>query len=393
MSGTLNTIYNNVSYALHVNSEALIQLQEQTSTGSLINRASDDPSTAFRILELNSQKTSLEEYTNKLEEVSNTLEMSSSVIDSISSTLSEAQTRLTQIVSGVYSDESKKSTAEGINDLLEQIVSLANTKYNREYLFGGGDSASEPYLVERTDGEITRVTYQGNYENRNIEIAPGVNSSAFFVGSDLFQSDDRGEPIFLSDTGAQAGTGTSNVRGNQWLTVTGTVGNYSLSIDDGLSTFTTDGTDTNLAVTHSITGEVLYVDTTQINSTGVALIQVPGTQDIFNSLITIRDALRNEKDLPDAQLGDVLDTAFSSLEEARELLVQAEVSVGSKIGFLDDIQDSLENLSYSTEDETSRLQNADIAQIAIDLSRREVLYELSLSVAGKLLSLSLFHYL
>jgi len=379
MSGTLNTIYNNVSYALYVNSEALLRLQEQASTGSLINRASDNPSTAHRILALNSQKTSLDEYTNKLEEVSNILQLSSGVIDSISSTLSEAQTRLTQIVSGVYNDESRKTTAEGINDLLEQIVSLANTKHNREYIFGGGDSTSEPYLAERTDGEITRVTYRGKEENRNIEIAPGVQSSAFHVGSDLFQSDDRKEPIFISDTGVQAGTGTSNIRGNQWLTVTGTAGHYSLSIDDGLSTLTTDGTDSNLAVTHSVTGEVLYVDTTQINSTGVALVHVPGTQDIFNSLITIRATLQNEKDLPDAQLEDVLDTVFSSLEEARELLVQAEVSVGSKIGFLDDIQDSVENLSYSTEDETSRLKDADIAQIAIDLSRREVLYELSLS--------------
>jgi len=393
MSGTLNTIYNNVNYALHVNSEALLLLQEQTSTGSLINRASDDPSTAYRILELNSQKTSFEKYTNKLEEVSNILEMSSSVIDSISSTLSETQARLSQIVSGVYSDDSRKSTAEGINDLLEQMVSLANTKYNREYLFGGGYSASEPYQVERTNGNISRITYQGNDESRNIEIAPGVQSSAFYVGADLFQSDDRSEPNFISDTGVRVGTGTSNIRGNQWLTVTGTAGNYSLSIDDGLSTFTTDGTDTNLAVTHSVTGEVLYVDTTQINNTGVVLVHVPGTQDIFNSLIGIRDTLKNEKGLPDAQLKDVLDTAFSSLDEARELLVKAEVSVGSKIGFVSDIKDSIENLSYSTEDETGRLQNADITEIAIELSRREVLYEMSLSVAGKLLSLSLFNYL
>ncbi|MBN2314733.1 MAG: flagellar hook-associated protein FlgL [Sedimentisphaerales bacterium] len=393
MSGTINTIYNNVSYALHVNSKALVQLQEQASTGSLINRASDDPSTAYRILELNSQKTSLEEYTNIIEETSNFLEMSSSVIDSIASTISEAQTRLTQIVSGVYSDESRESTAEGINDLLEQIVSLANTKYNGEYIFGGGYSASEPYSAQRTDGEITRITYQGNDESRNIEIAPGVQSSAFYVGADLFQSDDRCEPTLISNTGVQAGTGTSSVQGSQWLTITGTAGNYSLSLDGGSTTFTTDGTDTNLAVTHSVTGEVLYVDTTQINSTGAALVYVPGTQDIFNSLITIRDALRNEQDLPNAQLDDVLNTAFSSLQEVSELLTQAEVSVGSKIGFLEDIKDSLVNLTYSTEDETSRLEDADIAQIALDLSRREVLYEMSLSIAGSLLSLSLFDYL
>jgi flagellar hook-associated protein 3 FlgL len=393
MSGTLNTFYNNVNYALHLNGEALIRLQEQSSTGSRINRVSDDPSTAHRVLELNSQKSTLENYTDNLLEVSSMLELSASTIGDIASVLSEARTRLTQIASGIYSDESRSTAAEGINDLLEQVVSLANTQQAREYLFGGGHSSTAPYTVERTDGEITRVTYQGNTENRNVEVAPGVNSSAFFVGQDIFHSDDRGEPIFLGDTGAKAGAGTSNVRGNIWLTVTGSAGDYILSIDDGLSTFHTDGTDTNLAVTDSSTGKVLYVDTTQISDAGIALVQVPGTCDIFNALITIRDILRNENELPDDQFQEAVDSVFTSLNELSERLVQAQVSAGTKIGFLDDVKDSLENLTYHTEDETTRLQEADIAQIAIDLSRREILYEMSLSVAGKLLSLSLLDFI
>ena len=67
--------------------------------------------------------------------------------------------------------------------------------------------------------------------------------------------------------------------------------------------------------------------------------------------------------------------------------------MGSKIGFLDDLKDSLNNMKYDTEDEVTRLQQADIAQIAIDLSRREVLYQMSLAVAAKLMSLSLLDYI
>jgi flagellin-like hook-associated protein FlgL len=73
--------------------------------------------------------------------------------------------------------------------------------------------------------------------------------------------------------------------------------------------------------------------------------------------------------------------------------VKAEVSIGSKIGFLDDLKYSMENIQYNTEDETTHLQEADIAQIAIDLSRREVLYQMSLSVAAKLMSMSLLNYI
>jgi flagellar hook-associated protein 3 FlgL len=393
MSGTLNNIYNNVSFALHLHTEAMAGLQEQASTGSRINRTSDDPSVAYRVLGLSSQEKSLGNYIDNLSEVLGMLEFSSTVIEDVASTLTEARVRLTQISGGIYNDQARQRTAGGINDLLEQIVTLANTKHTGQYLFGGGSTASAPYLAERTNGEITNVTYQGSYENRNIEVAPSVKSSAFHVGNDIFHSDDRGEPAFLGDTGASTGTGTSSVRGDTWLTVTGSAGNYDLSIDDGLTTFNTNGTDTNLAVTNSVTGEILYVDTTQINNTGVDLVRMPGTYDVFNTLISIRDKLRNDKGLADAQLQEVLDGSLVSLQEISGILVQAEVAVGSRIGFLDNLKDSLKNLKYDAEDETTRLQEADIAQIAIDLSRREILYQMSLSVAGKLMSVSLLDFI
>ena len=62
MSGILNSIYNNTSFALHLHAEAMGALQEQVSTGSRINRASDDPSAAYQVLGLNSQKRSLQNY-------------------------------------------------------------------------------------------------------------------------------------------------------------------------------------------------------------------------------------------------------------------------------------------------------------------------------------------
>ncbi|MHC4112155.1 MAG: flagellin, partial [Planctomycetota bacterium] len=216
---------------------------------------------------------------------------------------------------------------------------------------------------------------------------------AFYVGENIFSSDSRSDPVFLGDTGAEAGTGTSSVSGSTWLTVTGSVGNYDLSIDGGLTTFNTDGTDTNLAVTHSVTGEVLYIDTTNINSIGDALVAVPGTHDIFNTLITIRDLLENEKGYSDAQVLELLRDSFNSLDEINNLLVRTQVSIGSKISFLDNLKDSLKNLKYNTEDETTRLQEADIAQVAIDISRREVLYQMSLSVAARLMSMSLLDFL
>lgn len=393
MGGSLNNIYNNVSLALHLHTDAMARLQEQVSTGSRINRVSDDSSAAFQVLGLNSQQSSLGNYIDNLSEMVSLLEYSSTIFQDMISAVSETKVRLTQVSSGIYNEEARKRTADGINEILEQLVALANTKHMGQYLFGGGDIASKPYLVERTNGEITGVTYQGSYENREIEVTHDLKSSAFQIGDNIFRSNDRSAPVFLGDTGAKSGTGTSSVQGDTWLTVTGTAGNYILSIDGGLSTFGTDGTDTNLTVTNSVTGEILYVDTTEITGVGTGLVSVPGTYDLFNTLISIRDVLKNEMSLSDSQLRQLQNTSLSSLEEVNELLIQVEVSVGSKINFLDNLKDSLNNLKFDAEDESTRLQEADIAQIAIDLSRREVLYQMSLSVAGKLMSMSLLDFI
>ena len=118
-----------------------------------------------------------------------------------------------------------------------------------------------------------------------------------------------------------------------------------------------------------------------------------GTYNIFDTLISIRDMLRNEKGFSKGQLQELLGESLNSLDEVRNILVQAEVSVGYKVGFLSDLTESMQNVKYNAEDEATRLQQADIAQVAIDLSRREVLYQMSLSITAKLMSLSLLNFL
>lgn len=393
MSGALNNIYNDISFALRLHTEALSRLQEQVSTGSRINRASDDPSTAYRVMGLYSQNRSLRGYMDTISQAVGTLEISLRVVEDMVEGFADAKVLLTQITSGVYGQQGRERIADSINGRLEQMVSLANTNHLNEYIFGGNDTRSVPYAITRINGEITRVTYQGSSENRNIEVADGVTSSAFYVGDEIFRSDSRSAPVFLGDTGAAAGTGTSNARGDAWLTVTGSAGNYNLSIDDGLTTVNTDGTDANLAVTHSVTGEVLYVDTTGISAAGVNMVRLRGTYDMFNALISVRDILKNSRGLSDALLQEFRNNSIESLEEVRSLVTGQAVSMGSRIGFLHDLRGTVENISFGTQDEAMMLQEADIAQLAIGISRRQVLYQMSLSVAGKLMSMTLLDFI
>jgi flagellar hook-associated protein 3 FlgL len=394
MSGSLTSIYDSVSYAMALHGRAIMQLQEQASTGNRVNRASDDSSDAYRILGLSSQKRSLAGYKDNVTGLISNLEVSSTIITDMASELANTRTLLTQIVGGVYDAEGRKRIADKLNNSLEQLLSLANTKNASQYLFGGNDTGSAPYEAVRDGDRITQVRYRGSDEARTMEVAPGLDFEAYRVGDTLFRSDDRGEPVFLGHTGAAAGTGTSNVRGDVWLTVEHDGTNYRLSIDDGATWVTVPaGGQANQAVTDSRTGRVLYVDTTGIQSTGTELVRVPGTYDIFGTLISLRDLLLNPKGLSTQDLVDAVGECIAAVEEVQNLLVQAEVSTGSKIAFLTTLSQNLDNMEYATDSETTQMQEADIAQISIDLSRRQILYQMSLSVAGKLLSTSLLDYL
>ncbi|MHC4423678.1 MAG: flagellin N-terminal helical domain-containing protein, partial [Planctomycetota bacterium] len=338
MSGILDSTYSNVSFALRLHAEAMARLQEQASTGSRINRSSDDPSAGYRVLGLNSQARSFENYIDNLSEVMNTLQMSYSAIENIASTINDLRTDITQITSGIFGQDARERAAGKVNEMLEHIVSFANFEHMNQYLFGGGDTASAPYAVTRTNGEITSVTYQGSLEERKIEVASGVESSAFYIGDDIFRSSDRSAPTFFGNTGATAGTGTSSINGYVWLEITEPVaGTYRLSIDDDPTSFVDVAVppgSANTVVTHADTGEILYVDTTGIANTGVELVSVSGTHDIFNSLITTRDIMKNVRGFSDARVTELLEDAASSLEEISNLLAQSSVAMGSKIGLL-----------------------------------------------------------
>ena len=186
MSSPLNNIYNNISYALNQHAMAMAKLQEQVTSGSRVNRASDDPTGAYQILGLNSQQKSLDNYIENISSASDILNLSNTVIQNIKSSLSEVKSAISQVTSGTYSEDARQRTAEQVNQILEQAVLLANTKNMNQYLFGGSSSGTAPYAVERTNGKITSVVYQGASEQRSIEVGPGVQMEIFPAGNQIF---------------------------------------------------------------------------------------------------------------------------------------------------------------------------------------------------------------
>lgn len=394
MSYSLESIFKTTYWAISRHSEALNILQQKAATGQDLSRVSDDPSRANQILGFQSDQRKKEVYLNTMEEAISVLDLSSSVVQSIMSEMANARASLASTMSGTTSSQVRRTLATELNNALEQVVSFANSERLGQYLFAGANSEQAPYQVERDgNGQIIRVNYQGSQQEQNVEIIQGMELSALLVGDQIFRDDSRQTPVFYGSTGVAAGSGTSSVRGDVYLTVAGSPGNYQLSIDGGASWMTVDGTETNVAVVNSQTGEVLYVDATGIQQTGTEPVRVPGTYDIFNILIYARDLLNNNQNLDDETLDELMAATLTSMQEVEEKLTRSFPVIGGRIETLSNLKDSVEDLKVNSEDEVSRLLDADITQLAIDLARHQMLYEMSLTAASKIFSTSLLDFL
>ncbi|MCK4601956.1 MAG: hypothetical protein KAU28_05790, partial [Phycisphaerae bacterium] len=125
MSGW-GAIYNNTLFGLQEQTRTLARLQEQVSSGARINRASDNPSDANRILRLRSQSYNLDHYIGNLDDVVLSLNHGYNLMSQVQDAVVSVKTALTQAASGSYSAENRATIATAVDSALEQAVSLAN---------------------------------------------------------------------------------------------------------------------------------------------------------------------------------------------------------------------------------------------------------------------------
>ncbi len=303
-------LYDTMTAGLQTSSQALIKIQEQIATGAKIIRASDSPTDAHHVMSLQAQIRSLEGYSKNLDRILSDRERASSSLQELSTSFIRIRELLTQGASGTYSQSQRAVMATEIDSLLEQAVSVANTQSLGKYLFAGDNTSLAPYSVERPGDKITAVTYQGDFENSRVPVAPGVEHPSTIIGDTIFRRDQREEPSFFGNTGAAAGTGTSSVRGDAWLTLqhdtttyqgaTGVAAgsssaagdtilgtSHKLTIDADNTTIRLDtgqdqtydtGSDNDLRLENAV-GDVVYVDMTSLAGglSGIVEVSITAT--------------------------------------------------------------------------------------------------------------------
>jgi flagellar hook-associated protein 3 FlgL len=187
-----NNVSDTIIHQLQALNNQQTKLQNQVGSGLRITQPEDDPAAMARVLGLNSESRALGQF------VSNTahaLELSRATYSGLQQIkkVSDRATEIGTLGTGAQNAEALQAYAAELDQLIEQVVQLANSKLGNVHLFGGTATDAPPYAVSRDAlGRISQVTFNGNEEQGTIplsetsSVAPGADAVATLgIGSFL----------------------------------------------------------------------------------------------------------------------------------------------------------------------------------------------------------------
>lgn len=128
-------------------------------------------------------------------------------------------------------------------------------------------------------------------------------------------------------------------------------------------------------------------------STGATAQEAFIDSDVLNSLITLRDDLRNVAGLPSDAQAAALKVDQQRVSDAFDSILSLAGTAGSKAAMLDLMLNQTENGIARSKEMLSEARDADIAELTVDMQKEQMVYESLLSAAAQINRISLLDYL
>lgn len=175
------------------------QIQNKLATGKSVRVPRDNPIAATNQMQYQSRLSEVNQYIENIGESKSFLEQADSTLQSVTRIFHRLRELAVQGAHGIYSSfERKEAAATEINELLEELVSLANTKdATGRSLFGGFETGSQenpnpfvPVYMTLTAGNqgdsMTGVEYRGDIGRLKREVSKGEYMDVSIPGNQVF---------------------------------------------------------------------------------------------------------------------------------------------------------------------------------------------------------------
>jgi flagellar hook-associated protein 3 FlgL len=236
--------------------------------------------------------------------VTGQLQVADSTLGSVVSELTQAISLATSANNGTMNSSDVKSIGNQISGILNEVQSLANTNYQGQYIFAGGQTSTSPFTTSTASSPAV-TTYQGDEDVNYLETPNGQKIQLNVPGSQIFL-DSGANSVFgaLNSLVADYSSGTVNTE--QAVSDTealGTAMNYvsqqRVTIDNSLTQLT--------AASEAVTS-----DQTQLTTAQTDLMQADIAQ--VSTQLSLSETQQTALEDVIAQLDSQSNSLFSKLQ-------------------------------------------------------------------------------
>jgi len=373
------------------------RLTIMNSSQKKVNSPSDDPAGMGRIVELSGYQQSLTGYIDNCGVAQDYLTTADQVLSTASETITAALELVEQASTESYSDEEMRMMALEMEGYLDALYAIANTQMGSDSIFAGDDTGNDAYdmglgatLVNDALNHADFVTMNGETDGT---VAVRFTSDGT-VGTDTLgyeYSTDGGETwtsasLAVGDTVLDLGGAQVELASGTAVTEADDDGGGSQFYLRQACVYT--GSDEAMSVTVS---ENTSEDMTTVGSNifgGVARStgQPFDSPNLFETLSDCVVYMENGD-------ADAVAQCLEDLGDCHETVETGAADVGARQNKITYTQTSLSLVKELAANAASSIEDADAAQLVVELEQANYVYQAVLSTSSSVMSMSLLDYI
>jgi len=372
-------------------SAQLNKTDEQIATGKRVNRPSDDPVAAARILKLDQEVKRIETYERNAQLANNRLGQEESAISSSLDILQSVRELTVQAGNGSLSANDRLSISSEMKERLQQLAQMANTQdASGEYIFSGFQGGTPAYANEGSGW-----TYQGDEGQRMLEIDDGVTVAISDHGKGIFER----IPAAVSAT-TSLGSGRINSVSviNRAELEAGGLSSLSLTVSTAGDSLNYNDSAGVAQTVSFVDGEPVTVNGVQFTLTDAAVgdeftIETSEKQSVFKTienLISGLDNLSKSDGAGSDAYNDLIAGSLANLDNAQESFILKQTELGGRMNSVESTQAFLEDSALYSKEIRSQLQDIDHAEAISTLSFQSFVLQAAQQSFARVSQLSLF---
>jgi len=164
------------------------KLNAQVSSGKRVLSPADDAIAYARAKDLHTVLTATDQYGANIDRADERLSMAETSLASMEDVLARAKEIALEQANPTYDASQRAVLAQGVQQLIDEMVALGNTRLEGRYIFGGFQSDAPPYDAAGT--------YAGDSGVRNVEIGDGVQVAENVTGDQFLGGGGGGVDTF-----------------------------------------------------------------------------------------------------------------------------------------------------------------------------------------------------